>query len=432
MQVLFNIITCILGMVSMLIFFHTFFDKRKQQIPLFVLPFCFFTVELLTSAIPVIVHTPTESLNTILLTLFSFLLTLLLTYLYSATLRHRLFITLSYHVICILSEVFVYTMFPASQVESLVSDSQQSNYLWSLLSACISLCITIVLCHILRMCKHSYSVKYTAAMLITPILSIGIIIVTIDHPDYRIHGTYLYQLCLILCLFIVNAVHYYLFNYVVRSNQLASENQSLQEQIDFQTNKYQQISTAYKNTRSMLHDTKQHFLYLESCIESENYAAMKEYLPTAIKNLEQSYNRINTGNLVIDAFVSNYLSIAENENITFHTDIKVDTNHIPVSDYDLCIILGNLLDNCIHAVRQITPPKERKITVQLFTKDGNFVIHITNSYYPEEHHSKKEDSLLHGYGCKNVEQITLKSNGSYSCWIENETYTAIVSLPYEL
>lgn len=432
MQVLFNIVTCLLDMLSMLLFFHTFFDKRKPQIPLFILPLCFFTTELLTSVIPTVVHVGKESLNTILLTLFSFFLTLLLTYLYSATFRHRLFVTLSSHVIRILSEFFVFTVFPASQTESLVSDNQQTNYLWGLLSACVSLCAIIVLCHILRIHNHNYSAKYTAAMLITPILSIGIIIVTIDYPNYRIHETLFYQLCLVICLYIINAIHYYLFNYVVRSNQLTSENQLLQEQIDFQTNKYQQISTAYKNTRSMLHDTKQHFLYLESCIDNENYNAMKEYLPTAIKNLEQSYNRINTGNLVIDAFVSNYLSIAENENIVFSTDIKVNINHIPVSDYDLCIILGNLLDNSIHAVRQILAPKERKIIVQLFTKDGNFVIHITNSYYPDEPKNKKDDILFHGYGCQNIEQITLKSNGTYSYWVENEMYTATVSLPYNI
>ena len=34
-------------------------------------------------------------------------------------------------------------------------------------------------------------------------------------------------------------------------------------------------------------------------------------------------NRINTGNLVIDAFVSNHMSIAEKENIEFRTDIQV-------------------------------------------------------------------------------------------------------------
>ena len=42
-----------------------------------------------------------------------------------------------------------------------------------------------------------------------------------------------------------------------------------------------------------------------------------------MEDIEQSYNRINTGNLVIDAFVSNHMSIAEKENIEFRTDIQV-------------------------------------------------------------------------------------------------------------
>ena len=37
----------------------------------------------------------------------------------------------------------------------------------------------------------------------------------------------------------------------------------------------------------------------------------------AVKDIENTHNRINTGNLVIDAFVSNHQSIAEQENIEF-------------------------------------------------------------------------------------------------------------------
>lgn len=432
MQILFNIVSCLLGTFSKLIFFHTFFNKQKQQIPFIVLPITFLSVELLTMVVPTVVHTGNESTDTVFLTLFSFFLTLLLTLFYSATLRHRIFITLSFHAILILSEVLIFVFFPASQAESLVADNNQINYIWSLISTCISLCVIIVLCHILRMHRYNYSIKYTLLMLITPILSIAIIIITFDFSHYQIYEISLFQLCLLLGLYLMNIVHYYLFSHVLRSTQLTSENHRLQEQIEFQTNKYQQISTAYKNTRSMLHDTKQHFLYLESCLDHENYAVIKEYLPTAIRKLEQSYNRINTGNLVIDAFLSNYLTISENENILFITDIQIDPALIPISDYDLCIILGNLLDNCIHAIRQISPLKERKISVRLFTKGGNFVINIINSYEAPEKKGQKNDDLFHGYGCKNIEQITLRANGTYTTDMEDNAYMTIISLPYNV
>ena len=35
-------------------------------------------------------------------------------------------------------------------------------------------------------------------------------------------------------------------------------------------------------------------------------------------------------------------------------------------------------------------------------------------------------------GCKNIENITTKHKGSYTFYTENNTYTAIVSLPFSI
>ena len=242
---------------------------------------------------------------------------------------------------------------------------------------------------------------------------------------------YIYQIVLIAFFYIINIINYYLFDYVIRAQQLKEENHQLEKQLIFQSNKYQQISTTYKSTRSILHDTKQHFFYLDHCIEQENYSSLKNYLPNAIKKMENAYTRINTGNLVIDAFVSNYSAIAESEGISFKTDIKLQLEHIPINDYDLCIILGNLLDNCMNAVRAITIPQNKEIFVHLFTKEGNFVIHITNTFNNTNIDNEKS-SLYHGYGCKNIENITTKHNGSYTFYTEENTYTAVVSLPFSI
>ncbi len=98
-----------------------------------------------------------------------------------------------------------------------------------------------------------------------------------------------------------------------------------------------------------------------------NYDVIEDYLKKSMEDIEQSYNRINTGNLVIDAFVSNHMSIAEKENIEFRTDIQVSLSNIQIDDYDFSIILGNLLDNCLNACREIQVPAPRQIEVSIRT-----------------------------------------------------------------
>lgn len=432
MQILITILASFLDTASMSLLFQAFFSRKKPRLPLPLIFLALFVVQLLSYVLPYIVSTPYENMNTLVLSAYAILSCFFATYMYDSPMRHRIFVTLSWYAIASLSEILVYTMFPASHGESMVSVSGEPNYLWSLLSICISFFLILILCYIVRTHRDNYSIKYTSAVLLTPILSMAGIQMAVDYSSYRLHGIYLYQIGLVFCFYMINAVHYFLFHFVIRSHTLAAENQRLLQQVAFQTNKYQQISAAYKNTRSILHDTKKHFLYLGSCIDSGNYRAVQNYLPSAISKLEQSYNRINTGNLVVDAFVSNYLSIAENEGILFFTDIQIDPSQIPIEDYDLCIILGNLLDNCLQEVRHILPPIRREIHVHLFHKNSNFVIHITNTCMSDVAAPNARGSLDHGYGCKNVEQITLKSNGVYSHWIEDGEYIAVVSLPSDI
>lgn len=72
--------------------------------------------------------------------------------------------------------------------------------------------------------------------------------------------------------------------------------------------------------------------------------------------MEHSFIKINTDNLVIDAFVISQLSLTEQEHIYYETDIHVNTELIPIDNYALYIILGNLLSNSMQECRKIQPP----------------------------------------------------------------------------
>jgi len=206
---------------------------------------------------------------------------------------------------------------------------------------------------------------------------------------------------------------------------------NLKKQLIYQSKNYQQISTAYRSTRKIIHDTKKHFRYINECIKKEHYSSINAYLAQLINELEDSHTSINTGNLVIDAFIGSSRAQAENEHITFTTKIQINTDYITVSDYDLCIILGNLLDNALEACQKVIPPKPKQINVNIFTTPKKFVIHICNTYadIPTSQESVNLQ-VLHGYGIPNVKSITSKYYGTYTFFTENDIYHSIVNIPY--
>lgn len=305
-----------------------------------------------------------------------------------------------------------------------------------LLSAVMNLGSKLILLLLVLICiafwdrkmKHSIP-NYNLMLFVTPAITLFI---TLSIPSSRMISLNLnsFYISLFTSLIILNIVNYFMLDYVVQLSELRAKNIHMQQQITFQTDKYQQLSAAYRKSRSIVHDTKKHYFSIQSHIKNMEFDKLDEYLKSAITDLENTYAKINTGNLVIDAFVSSYLDIAAEEGIQFDTDIHVDPDRIPVKDYDLCVILGNLLDNSLQACHKIVPPLKRRIQVQLYI-DANdtFIIHLGNTIPPKtDEKNDATDSLIHGYGLENVKSITEAYHGMYST-IADQTYDVYVIIP---
>ena len=158
-------------------------------------------------------------------------------------------------------------------------------------------------------------------------------------------------------------------------------------------------------------------MYLNECVERREFDEAKHYIGTAIEHIDKSYKRINTGFLPIDALVSNSLNISEANNITFKSDIKIEKERICIERYDLCVALGNLLDNAVEACKKVSNPDDRIISVSIVTGDNSMVIHIENSaerMKEIDFKTDKKDKLLHGYGISNVTAISEKYGGVFT------------------
>jgi sensor histidine kinase regulating citrate/malate metabolism len=153
---------------------------------------------------------------------------------------------------------------------------------------------------------------------------------------------------------------------------------------------------------------------INNYIENNDYDKLKAYLDISISEIENSYSKINTGNLVIDSFVSNYNNLCEENKIHFVTDLSVDYNRIPISDYDLCIILGNILDNALNAC-SLNNGKENFIKLTIIITDNDiFYIHTENTFnrfIKKEKRNRAYPFFEHGYGINNVEKIVQNNHG---------------------
>ena len=363
----------------------------------------------------------------ILRTSVSLITTFLLLFLFESSMTHRLFIAISFQAVYTLSEIaseFIigYTFHMTDEMMVNISDVIQF----------MTYTITFLLISIISVFQNpslsKEHLKYSAGLLVTPVITVilpyneNIYRISIDSP-----GTYIF---LIICLLLINYTNYVLLRVSISTTKKQEYYKHISLQNEFQKNKYNQLSTTYKNLRSYHHDTRKRFLYIEECVMNKKFDLIIPYLTESMKYLETSYSRINTGNLVIDSFISNYLLTAQEHSIRLITDLQLDYSLIPISDYDLSIILGNLLDNAFNECTKIDNLQDRQINVSIRTdtQHQQFLLRIRNSK-AHKLTSESINDLIHGYGLNNAKEYVEKNNGILTIKDTDSEYEVVVLLP---
>lgn len=337
-----------------------------------------------------------------------------LTLLYKSKWIIRVFSALSNIVFGMISELISYGIIISTMKNMSEEDLQ---YYSLLLSKLIIFVITVIVTLIIK--KNTQIVKFKdyLCFIITPLISIATIItISFEFDTGEPNATV--GICFAAAgLMIINIIVYYLLENIIDATEIREKQARMEQQFAFQEQKYEQASQSFRSISSVIHDTNKHLVYLNECVERHEFDEAKRYIGTAIEHIDKSYKRINTGFLPIDALVSNSLNIAEANNITFKSDIKIEKERICIERYDLCVALGNLLDNAVEACKKVSNPDDRIISVSIVTGDNSMVIHIENSAERMkgiDFKTDKKDKLLHGYGISNVKAISEKYGGVFT------------------
>lgn len=370
--------------------------------------------------------------STIIRTSLVLIMYFLLSFMFHARIIARILSTASYMIAISLCEdvsYYIITKFLSIDIQS-ESMPELTFTGISLATDLLLFLLTMILVAVWKRKIEQYSKLYLCLLLLIPALSI---ILSLSKPFFMLNtiwpDTYIMIVSFIL---LINIVNYILLNNILKYEELKSENKLINNQISYQKSKYQQLGEAYKNIRSFMHDTKKHLFYIETCVNNKDYDSIIPYTRTTMNDLESRYCTINTGNLVVDSFVSNLLLQTRKHGITLQTNFKFDINTIPLSDYHMTVILGNLLDNAFNACLE---QNGGDINLTIQTVEDTFTIYNTNTYTPAPGAKPIEDvdnfDFIHGYGLKNVKISTLHYHGVCMIDYENDIYSVTVIIPID-
>ncbi|WP_336760027.1 ATP-binding protein [Paenibacillus sp. USHLN196] len=277
--------------------------------------------------------------------------------------------------------------------------------------------------------RRSFAVhyRYYLLFLIVPIITIYQINVASIYSEKNIFYVFSVLGSLFLNVFIV-----YVFDNMVEKVQLAHANAQLQRQMDHQDANYEKTVHSFKNIKSIIHDINQQFLYIDECIKRNELAAAGDHIKSTLNTIEGAYQRVNSGNLVIDALVTNTLAMGQANGIKIDTKIQLHSQHVQIDRYDLCVVLGNMLDNAIEASKKVRQAEDRYILIAIHSTASALVIQIMNEVEQPivDLKSEKPNPEYHGIGLTNISRMCEKYGGHMNIEHQHRKFNNMVVLPF--
>jgi sensor histidine kinase regulating citrate/malate metabolism len=129
--------------------------------------------------------------------------------------------------------------------------------------------------------------------------------------------------------------------------------------------------------RSQRHDFMNHLQVVYSLIELGEYQETQNYLERIYIDIQKISRVLKTANPAVNALLQAKILGCEKKGITVHLEITSQLKELPVPDWEMCRILGNLIDNAIDALEEIEG--ERILTIEIYENLKSYGFLIKNN-----------------------------------------------------
>lgn len=229
-------------------------------------------------------------------------------------------------------------------------------------------------------------------------------------------------------LFLVSDI--LLYRTMVRTEQrvqLEVENALLESQLDAQLAHYRDLTAQYEQIRAMRHDISHHLNTINALLQAGNLQAASAYSEQLLPAQTYSSRLGSCRNPVVDAFLYTRTQEAGLRGVPVRADVSLPVE-LPVSNTDLIVAFGNLLDNALEACSGIP---DAQITLRAHMDKGYVVIQESNpvrARQPQGRKPRRIPELERGVGFRVLGGLAAKYDGSFRHTCENDTYTVTLLL----
>jgi hypothetical protein len=214
-----------------------------------------------------------------------------------------------------------------------------------------------------------------------------------------------------------------------RSAQLELEVTAMNRNLDMQRTLYNNLTQSTEEVRALRHDLRHQLSAIRGYLSDGNVNGALGYVDAISGNIPEIANKLLCDNFAVNAVAVHYLDKAAKNNIQIEMKLVVPKDLGRIPDFDMSIIVGNLLENAIEASLYV-PQERRFIRVNSKVVKNRLTLVIDNSFdgtYTEQDgvfYSRKRGGRIKGVGISSVHAVVERYGGSLKYEVANGVFMA--------
>lgn len=228
----------------------------------------------------------------------------------------------------------------------------------------------------------------------------------------------------------INISIIFLYEKVCKSFILFNEKNLLQQQMIAYENQLEIINQSMNTINLMKHDMKNHIFALQNLYENDSNKA-SNYATQILSTLDDNMIYSKSCNVAFDSIINFKLHELEDELIQINVTVDAP-NQLNISPYDITVILGNLLDNAITALK--TPHENKCLDLKIKCSKGKLMIFMDNTFdgtlLLERGKLKSTKNDHNGLGLINIYKSLENYNGYLTTEYIQNRFLVTVLIPY--
>ncbi len=212
-------------------------------------------------------------------------------------------------------------------------------------------------------------------------------------------------------------------------HKIKRENEMLEYQNKLQTEYYRKIQENLDKTAKLRHDINNLIQIINIQISkntTESREDAKKIAGEITCIMDNTKTRKFCDNRIINTVLFDKMTFAGKNAIKIIDNIFLGENS-GITDFDLCRVFINLLDNAINALIDYDKGKNKNIVISCKENNGYIYIKCENPSLESIKKSKNKSSSR-GYGLKIIKDIAEKYDGTLIIKNENSIFSALVTL----